>query len=95
MAEKPDLDREFDRLQRHLPNWAMRFMRWLRNPSSRLVRIPLAILLVLAGFVGFLPILGFWMIPLGLALIAQDVPPLRVPLARFVGFINRKLAFKS
>jgi hypothetical protein len=95
MAEKPDLDRELDRLQRHLPNWGMRLMRWLRSPSSRLVRIPLAILLVLGGFIGFLPILGFWMIPLGLALIAQDVPPLRSPLARFLGFVNRKLAFNG
>jgi hypothetical protein len=32
------------------------------------------------------------MIPLGLALIAQDVPALRRPMARFLGFINRKLA---
>jgi hypothetical protein len=59
------------------------------------VRIPLAILLVLGGFIGFLPILGFWMVPLGLALIAQDVPFLRGPLARFLGFVNRKLAFNG
>jgi hypothetical protein len=94
MADKPDLDEELDCLQRHVPNWAARMMRWLRSPSSWLVRIPLAILLVLGGFIGFLPILGFWMIPVGLALIAQDVPVLRGPLARLFGFINRKLAFK-
>lgn len=35
------------------------------------------LLLVCGGFVGFLPILGFWMIPAGLALIALDIPPLR------------------
>lgn len=92
MSDKTDLNRELDRLAQHLPDWAARLMRWLRSPSCRVVRILLAILLVLGGIVGFLPILGFWMIPLGLALIAQDVPALRRPMARFLGFINRKLA---
>ncbi|TCO72412.1 hypothetical protein [Rhodovulum euryhalinum] len=32
--------------------------------------------LVLGGFAGFLPILGFWMIPLGLALIWFDLSAL-------------------
>lgn len=35
----------------------------------------LGFLLVAGGIVGFLPILGFWMVPLGLALIATDIPP--------------------
>lgn len=35
------------------------------------------LLLVGGGMVGFLPILGFWMIPAGLALVALDIPPLR------------------
>ena len=35
-----------------------------------------AVLIVL-GIFGFLPILGFWMIPLGLAVLATDVPPLK------------------
>ena len=30
-----------------------------------------------AGIVGFLPVLGFWMFPLGVALVISDVPPLR------------------
>ncbi len=54
------------------------------------MRLPLAIVLILAGFVGFLPILGFWMVPLGLALLALDVPFLRGTLARALGWINRK-----
>jgi hypothetical protein len=43
------------------------------------------------GFLGFLPILGFWMVPLGLALIAIDVPFLRGPLAAALGMVSRKL----
>jgi hypothetical protein len=92
MRCKPDLDRELNLLTRHLPDWAARFVRWARSPSSRLVRIPLAIVLVLGGLVGFLPVLGFWMIPLGLVLIAQDVAFLRGPLARLLAYCNRKLS---
>jgi hypothetical protein len=92
MRDQTDLNRELDRLQQYLPNWAARMVRSLRHPACRVIRITLAILLVLGGLVGFLPILGFWMVPLGLALIAQDVPFLRRPMARFLGFVNRKLA---
>ena len=42
-----------------------------------LVRGFAGILLILAGFLGFLPILGFWMIPLGVAVLATDIPPLK------------------
>ena len=31
---------------------------------------------MLGGLVGFLPILGFWMIPLGIAVASLDIPPL-------------------
>lgn len=41
-----------------------------------IVRAVLGLVLVLLGILGFLPVLGFWMIPLGLALIATDIPPL-------------------
>jgi hypothetical protein len=54
------------------------------------VRIPVAFGLMIGGVVGFLPILGFWMLPLGLILIAQDVPFIRPPLARFLGWIEAK-----
>lgn len=38
------------------------------------VRVPLALLLILGGLVSFLPFLGLWMLPLGLLLLAVDVP---------------------
>ena len=46
-------------------------------PASRLARIVLGILLCLGGFVGFLPILGFWMLPLGLMVLSIDLAPVR------------------
>jgi hypothetical protein len=46
-------------------------------PDHPVLRKGLAILLIIGGFLGFLPILGFWMLPLGLAILAIDFPPLR------------------
>lgn len=46
-------------------------------PQSRPTRIGIGILLVAGGLVGFLPILGFWMIPLGLLVLSVDLPPVR------------------
>jgi hypothetical protein len=37
-------------------------------------RVTLGVLLIIGGILGFLPILGFWMLPLGLAVLAIDVP---------------------
>lgn len=85
-----EIDRHFDWFETRLPAPAARFVSWLRKPSSRLVRFPLAILLVLGGLLSFLPILGLWMLPLGLVLIAQDIPPLQKPVARLLGWLERK-----
>jgi hypothetical protein len=84
--KRSDLDYQFARLEALLPNGMPRFVHWLRMPSSRWVRIPAAALLIVGGFVGFLPILGFWMIPLGLVLIAQDIPFLQGPIARILAW---------
>ena len=40
-------------------------------------RTLLGLLFLAGGMLWFLPVLGLWMIPVGLALIALDVPPLR------------------
>ena len=87
---KSELDRHFAWFERRLPPWAARFVAWLRKPSSRLVRIPLAILLIAGGIFSFLPVLGLWMLPLGLLLFAQDVPMLQKPMVQMLGWIERK-----
>jgi hypothetical protein len=46
-------------------------------PQSKPIRIGLGILLVAGGLVGFLPVLGFWMIPLGLLVLSVDIPIVR------------------
>ncbi|WP_164661070.1 GNAT family N-acetyltransferase [Tropicibacter sp. Alg240-R139] len=49
------------------------FFAWVRRNVPRGMRLVLGILLIIGGTFGFLPILGFWMIPLGVMVAAMDV----------------------
>ena len=89
-GDKPDLDEELDRLQARLPHKVSRFMQKVRSPEVAPYRIPAGIALTAGGIVGFLPILGFWMIPLGLIVMAKDIPPLQPVLVRFLDWVERK-----
>lgn len=42
-------------------------------PASPLIRVILGVLLIIGGILGFLPILGFWMIPLGVLVLSVDL----------------------
>jgi hypothetical protein len=46
--------------------------------------------LVIGGIFGVLPLLGFWMVPLGLLLMVQDIPLLQPPLARLFAYVRKK-----
>ncbi|QDZ03168.1 hypothetical protein FQ775_01985 [Nitratireductor mangrovi] len=47
-------------------------------PRSRPLRITIGTLLVLLGlFFGFLPVLGYWMVPVGLMVLSYDIPVVR------------------
>ncbi len=54
-----------------------RFQAWVRLRIPYGFRLVLGVVLILLGLVGFLPILGFWMIPLGFAIAALDIKPMR------------------
>ena len=73
------LDRQFDRIGKQLPASAG-FLNWVRRPESRVARIPLGVLLILGGIFSILPLLGIWMLPLGLLLLALDLPFLQGPM---------------
>jgi len=66
-----------ERLIDRLPDRIQAPTRWLRLPSSRWARVPAGVLLIGGGFLAILPLLGLWMLPLGVLLLAEDVPPLR------------------
>ena len=72
--------RQFQALERLIPP--------LRGPMSTLrrdswfpIRFPVALLLSFGGLFAFLPVLGIWMLPLGLLLLAVDLPVLRGPIS--------------
>ena len=56
-----------------LPDWA---------PA----RIAIGLLLICFGFLGFLPVLGFWMIPLGVMVLAYDFPRVRLFRQKFLSW---------
>ncbi len=53
----------------------------LRRDSWFPLRFPLSLLLIAGGLLSFLPVLGLWMLPFGLLLLAIDLPVLRGPIA--------------
>jgi hypothetical protein len=51
--------------------------RTIRLPRSRALRIAIGVVLVILGIFGFRPILGFWMIPLGLLVLSYEFATVR------------------
>jgi hypothetical protein len=82
--DKALLNQAFETLEEETPDCITNMIRWLRQPQSRWIRLPVGILCVLAGFFWFLPVIGVEFFPIGLLLIAQDVPVLRRPAAKLM-----------
>jgi hypothetical protein len=84
------LRRAFRHLEHEVPGKVARVLRNLRHPDARWVRLPVGLLLVLGGIFSILPFLGLWMLPLGLLLMAYDIPILQKPVGRFTIWAIRK-----
>jgi hypothetical protein len=85
-SDDPRLTKLIDRL----PAWIAASVRFLRKPSGRWLRIPAGLLLIFGGLLSFLPILGLWMLPLGLLLLAEDVAVLQRWRSRVLDWIERR-----
>ena len=88
------LRRQIDRLAAKLPvvgGW----LRGLQSRRAMLIRVPLALMLIAGGLVSFLPVLGLWMLPLGLMLLAIDVRALRGPVSGWIIRIRRWWALRQ
>ena len=85
-----DPERRLRRLLRRLPSRMQAITRWLRKPASRWARLPAGILLIIGGCLAILPVFGLWMFPLGLMLLADDIPPLRRFRDRALDWLERR-----
>lgn len=63
-------------LNRSLKSRFKRALVRIRQTVPPGLRLFLGLLLVGMGFLGFLPVLGFWMIPLGIAVAMLDILPI-------------------
>lgn len=82
MPGRVAIARALDELEDETPDRLARAIRWLRDPSKRGIRMVAGVALTLGGLLSFLPVLGIEMLPMGLLLLAIDVPPLRKPVGR-------------
>jgi hypothetical protein len=82
-------EHRLERLIGRLPKRLRTTTRWLRRPSSRWVRIPAGLLLIGGSLLSILPLFGVWMLPLGLMLLAEDVPPLQRARDRLLEWLER------
>jgi hypothetical protein len=89
-SDKDEHKRRLELLVRRLPERLQKAVHWLLQPSARWLRIPAGLLLIVGGFLAILPILGLWMLPLGLVLLSEDVPPLRRATGKVLAWIERR-----
>jgi hypothetical protein len=83
-------ERRIERLIDRLPESVRPTVRRLRHPSSRWVRVPAGVFFIGGSFLSILPFFGIWMLPLGLMLLAEDVPPLRRARDRILASLERR-----
>ena len=76
------------RLLSGLPGPMRRTIDRLLRPEARWIRIPIGVLMIVGGLAGLLPILGFWMLPVGLILLGEDIPPVRRITIRVIGAVR-------
>ena len=85
MSDRRDkLDRAYAVLKRLVPARLAAAIERLRAPGLRWARLPIGLLLILSSVLWFLPVLGIEFLPLGLLVIAEDVPILRGPVGGVV-----------
>ena len=90
--ERPEamvISRPSARNLRTIPRLCLRRIRRRVSPG---LRLPVGLLLIIAGAFGILPILGFWMIPLGVTVAALDIKAI---LKAWRGNLNKEWLFRT
>ena len=86
MAESGNWEHALVRILRRANYWASKRL----GPGTRTL---VGILFIIGGILGFLPILGFWMIPVGVILIALEFPRYRRPIRAWL--LKKKQALNA
>ncbi len=84
------LERQFRALGRFAPQVEAP-LRIIRARNWLVVRVPIALLFIVGGLMSVLPFLGLWMLPVGLLLLAVDVPFLRAPISGAIIRLRRRI----
>ncbi len=87
------LTRQLNGISRHLPVVGS-VLRGLLKRDRWMIRVPIALLFIVAGMLAILPFFGLWMIPVGLCLLAVDLPVSRPMIVRGVILGRRWLRLK-
>lgn len=91
LRTKARLERQFEAIERQVPA-LRRPLAAIRARGWWIVRLPVALLFIAGGILSILPFLGLWMLPVGLMLLAVDLPLLRAPLSNMMIRARRKAA---
>ena len=79
-----------DEKRRALKKTLSRLMHRMKNHPSILVRYGVAVLFLIGGFLWFLPVLGLWMLPVGLVLLFARSPTYWRLRRRFVSWRRQR-----
>ncbi|MBS1001637.1 hypothetical protein JK169_11580 [Acetobacter persici] len=85
-----DRERRIELLVRQLPARIQAAVHWLRRPQARWVRMPAGVFFILGGCLAVLPVFGIWMLPLGVLLLSDDVPPLQRVTNKALAWVEAK-----
>ncbi|MCP1232213.1 hypothetical protein [Acetobacter indonesiensis] len=83
-------ERRIELLILRLPEKVQPSVRWMRKPEAKWARIPAGFLLICGGCLSILPVLGLWMLPLGIMLLAEDVAFLRRLTDKALAWVERR-----
>jgi hypothetical protein len=83
-------------LVKELPEFVARALARISGPGMTWARISVGIVFVVGGFLSFLPVLGIELLPLGVLLLAHDLPVLHRPVGTATLWLVQQVrTFKS
>ena len=85
MAATPEPD-----LRQRIAGFTYRALKWGRDHVAPGLRSLIGVAFMVGGVFGFLPILGFWMLPLGAAFVALDFPFTRHKIEDWMEHLKRR-----